>query len=201
MRFLGSLSGVAYVCDADGRLLAYNRVAWQRAALQGGAPELADDATLQDCRIYDCICDDETRRVYRRLVEQLLGRKEDCARFFFRNDSPTCRREMLMTMTCIELGHRARGVLYQSVEISSIPRPALGLLRMRTVDDAYTALPLLRMCSYCENVSLGDGGPMSHWLSPKAYYRAGGAEAVRLTHGICPPCYRRVVRSQRPAAG
>jgi hypothetical protein len=32
---------------------------------------------------------------------------------------------------------------------------------------------------------------VDEWIEPQEYYRRGGAEVVRLSHGFCPECYRR----------
>ena len=62
------------------------------------------------------------------------------------------------------------------------------------------AWPILAMCSYCQAVryplalDAPDDAPRD-WISAEDYYHRGGDARVRLSHGVCPPCFEDLDRA------
>jgi hypothetical protein len=56
------------------------------------------------------------------------------------------------------------------------------------------------MCSYCQRVAWPPGRARRRreWIEAEEYYRRGGASEIRISHGICPPCYKDVVGPLAP---
>jgi len=55
--------------------------------------------------------------------------------------------------------------------------------------------PLLLICSYCKQVRYPAGAPEGEWISMSDYTERGGPKTTRTTHGVCPSCYEKVLKS------
>ncbi|WP_147361488.1 hypothetical protein [Dichotomicrobium thermohalophilum] len=82
------------------------------------------------------------------------------------------------------------GYLFHSQLIAETERPRVTLMDRDALLRSYRAqasLPTLQVCSLCLKVLMenADGGL---WCEPEEYYRRGGTDAVRLSHGLCPVC-------------
>jgi len=80
--------------------------------------------------------------------------------------------------------------------------PKRAVLRVRAISREHSYLKMsdaeqskiVKVCSYCHNVANDnhdDAAPVA-WITPEEYYQRGGTSEVRLSHGICPPCYERL---------
>ncbi len=56
-------------------------------------------------------------------------------------------------------------------------------------------LPLLLICSYCKKVRFPAGASEGEWISMEVYGERGGPHATRATHGVCPSCYEKAIKS------
>jgi len=56
-------------------------------------------------------------------------------------------------------------------------------------------LPLLLVCSYCKQVRYPAGASEGEWISMSAYTERGGTKMTRATHGVCPSCYEKVLKT------
>lgn len=164
---------VTYTIDASDVLTDVGG-AWDRSALAGNAPALLTTAVGRP--LWDFISDDTTRQIYRELLTRVrLGREVE---FPYRCDDPTARREMVMRMRSLELGH----VRFESTLVAESPfsRPAADTPRL-------PASRLTRICSWCKRVALGDG-----WLElDVAIERLALFDAAPhspISHAMCPSC-------------
>jgi hypothetical protein len=176
----GITGACAYELDAELRIRAVD-TAWSEFAQANEAPELVVPPGPVGQSIFDHIQDATTVHLYRRLFERVLRTGQSVV-FPFRCDSPAMRRFLMME---IRPGpgsglHLLTGV----VRLESRPPSAL-LERFR-----HKGSELLRMCSWCKMVEI-----------PNRWCEVEEAVVVlrlfehqllpAITHGICPPCYRR----------
>ncbi len=189
-QLLDGFVDMAYLTDADGHILLYNRTRWNEFALHNGAPELTDPARLIGRPVYEFIEGEETRMTYRRFTEALLeGRREDVT-FRFYCDAPDRRRLMRLSISPIHGEEKTIALLYHTILLSETIRPAMGIFKV--AEDRPEA-PLLGICSYCKDVRYPPGSKTGEWMSAERYYQTGGTDHVRLSHGVCPTCYNEIV--------
>jgi hypothetical protein len=73
-------------------------------------------------------------------------------------------------------------------------RTSLNLLAPQPAMAGTASGPFVNACSYCRNVCFPAGRSGARWVTAKKYLRLGGEKGVILSHGICPPCLRNIVR-------
>src|SRR4051794_31714115 len=52
-------------------------------------------------------------------------------------------------------------------------------------------LPIVALCSYCQRLrrpGAGDDASDDDWVAAETYYRLGGTNRVRISHGLCADC-------------
>ena len=156
-----------------------------RFAAENGAAGLAD--RVMGAAIWSQLRGDEVILIYRELLRtcRATGRAVE---FPFRCDSPTRRRYMRMRM----VGAPDGSVTFESAVLYEEPRDAVEL---PPAGDAPRDA-LLVVCAWCRQVEAGA------WVElEEAIRRLGlfGPEAPwRISHGICPSCYRAVSEAGRP---
>lgn len=192
-QLLDAMEGVAYAVDPAGVILACGRPDWDLFAARNGAPHwLASDAVVGR-NLFEFIRGDEVAGRYRGWLEELASRKRGALTFGFRCDAPHEAREMRMAITRLEQDDQLAGFLFQCTLVGSTPRPPVDLYDPAAVLAAKAAeldLPLVMQCSFCSRLRWPDDAAPERWIGAEAYYREGGSSAVRLSHGICPDCYR-----------
>jgi hypothetical protein len=169
-----------YELDAELRIRAVDE-AWSEFARTNDAPELAAPAPLGR-PVLDYVQDATTSYLYQRLFDRVLGTARPVT-FPFRCDSPEVRRLMEMEIRpCHSAG------LELCTRVVRMERRARAPLLDRSVARAG---PPLRMCGWCKAVDVGGG-----WCEVEqavAALRLFERELLPpITHGICPPCHRRV---------
>lgn len=127
---------------------------------------------------------------YRRFVNLLLeGRRNDMTFQFF-CDAPERRRLMRLSISPVTDAGKTVALLYHAILLSETARPAMGIFKVSSPpNDA----PLLGVCSYCKDVRHPAGTKTGVWVSAERYYQLGGTDHVRLSHGVCPTCYKQIV--------
>ncbi len=164
---------VYYTIDASD-VLAEVGGAWERCALEGNAPGLVEGAVGRP--LWDFISDSTTRQIYYDLLGRVRAGRE--AAFPYRCDDVSVRREMVMRMRPLDLGH----VQFESTVVaeSRVPNTAVP-----ATHDARP--PFTRICSWCKKVALGDG-----WLDLDAAIERlelfASPPNAQITHAMCPAC-------------
>ena len=175
------MSACRYELDAKLRIQAVDD-AWSEFAMANEAPELVTPAPLGR-HVFDYIQDATTVHLYRALFHRVrtTGRPIELP---FRCDSAGLRRFLEMEIC----PGTASGLVLKTRVVRLEPRAPSALLdraRRRSSD-------MVRMCSWCKAVETP-----GHWCDVEQ-----AVVALRLfehellptvTHGICPPCYLRVV--------
>lgn len=181
---LNSLEGVCYICSFDGEILAVGEDNWREFANGNGAPQIFDGSKLIGTSIFRYVSGAEVIAAYQSCFDEIRSQRSRTVSFTFRCDAPDVRRDMRMCLSGIYLDGVACAVLFQSLTIDERERPAVSLFDFANARAADAALPIIALCSYCHDVKL-DGA----WVTAEQYYKRGGAERVRISHGICPKCY------------
>jgi hypothetical protein len=189
--WLRAMDGAAYLVDTGLRVRAVGGGDWQRMAASAGLPALADGSAVIGMPLLDFVAGEDVRDAYRSYID-LLGRNPELTiAFAFRCDAPTLRRDMRMAIRAVVEEERVSGYLFQSTMLEERSRPALNLFAFGAEAPSTSALPLVKVCSYCQRVHAADA---ELWLEADRYYREGGAEEVRVSHGLCPDCYETKVK-------
>lgn len=101
---------------------------------------------------------------------------------------------MRLAITPITRKGVREGLLIQSIVLSEEDRPRVDLFDFTDLERLLAStrdLPLITMCSYCQQVKDSDH-TANEWVDAEHYYRAGGTSEVRIRHGICPTCFDKV---------
>jgi hypothetical protein len=180
-----SLSGMgscSYELDDDLRIIAVD-AAWSEFAIANGAPELVPPPGPLGQPVLSYVADLTTTLLYEQLFSK-AQRTGDRIAVPFRCDAPSLRR-------FLELQIERRfpsGLLLHSTVLRVEERSEVPLLDRRQPRHG----ELLKMCSFCKSVEF-DG----RWCQVEEV-----VVALRLferdvqpsiTHGLCPPCYRRAL--------
>lgn len=170
-----------YRLDPDDRIVDVDEQ-WDTFAMENRSPE-ARSAHVVGKSLARFIDGEETRQ----LVSALLGRLRTAGGRFeipFRCDGPAVRRHMM----CAGEAEPDGAVLIRTREVSIHPRPPLMLLD----PGAPRLKEWLRMCSWCNRVTVGD----APWMEAEEAIRTFGLfeEAVlpSITHGMCHDCVARI---------
>lgn len=169
-----------YTIDAHDRLIRVN-AAWHDFALANDSPGLASDRVLGRT-LWDCITAAEVRLIYRELCQRARHRGTPLT-LPFRCDAPDRRRLMRLTIRPLSRSDQ-RGFLEFRAELDEEqPRHPVDVLYGQRTDGG-----LLRMCSWCKRVDLGQ------WLELEEAVAGRGImlspSLPRITHGMCPDCER-----------
>ncbi len=118
--------------------------------------------------------------------------------YTYRCDTPAVERRMRMSLTALYLKDEQVGVLYQSILLSESVRAPISLFEpvaMEAYFDHERTRPMITLCSYCHAVAwpIGASRKDRDWIDPTDYYRRGGPDQARVSHGICPSCYETLV--------
>lgn len=194
---LDGLDGIAYVTDCEGTVVSIGRSNWNAFAKANGGESLCDGNGVLGCSVFSFVTGPAVAELYRRWFDAVLHGRAPRSRVLTRCDSPTVQRELMVTITPLVGSHgRIEAMLFQSQTLSEEIRPKISLFDFaaeRRRLSGQPALPVLAMCSYCQNVRFpaGSSDDIGTWMSAERYYQQGGATDVRISHGICPDCFAR----------
>jgi hypothetical protein len=172
----------AYLVDAGGVIADVTGGRWSRFAHSNGGEAVVAPAAVIGRPLKAFIAGSEMIEFDRRLREALLKGEQPAASYLFRCDSDLERRLFRMHMAPVA-GKRGAFVLYRTV-VADVQRRASARLLSHVWD---ASAPLLTICSFCNDVR-----HEGVWVPVEEYSRHGGSEYVRLSHGICPPCFAEV---------
>jgi hypothetical protein len=194
---LDAMEGVCYLVDREARIVACGTRNWDDFARANGAAQLSASA-VTGRPLFSFMQGEEVRQAYTLFNDLLLSDGDAPISFSYRCDAPEIRRELRMSLAPVRHDETVVGVLYQSLVISEVDRPRMNLFDAAHIAEL-TKIPegaiIIKICSYCHAVQAD-----AAWITPEAYYRAGGAEDVYVTHGICPDCHGRLVAPRLPKA-
>jgi len=200
---LDALDGTAYLVDREGVIMAVGRPAWEAFAEETAADVQDGDAVVGKS-LFTMFRGDAVKEAYRQLHDSAWLRRQRLISFEYRCDSPAIERHMRMSISAIQRGGETIAVLYQSQTLhqrSRIPMMIFNQEKWLREGMKYDDSQILTMCSYCHDVTwpVGAHAKNKRWISPDEYYRRLGPSDVVISHGICPSCFERVVRSNRVA--
>jgi len=193
---LDSLDGVAYLVGPDGAILGVGMPNWASAAAAGKAGDRLGGVV--GTNLLDWISGRKVRGSYQMMMAAILDGSQPSVVLPYRCDTPAGRRHMRLSLTPYRNGGRIRGVLYQSVLLAETMRPPINLfdpdILVAHLGES-RGRPMVTMCSYCQRVAWppGQARRPREWIEAEDYYRRGGASDIRISHGICPSCYKDVV--------
>jgi len=188
---LDSLDGIAYVIDADGTIIDYNRDGWDRFAGANDGEELCTKEAIIGRHLLDLVSGEDVRLTYHRLIDLLLNGTRDRVSFNFSCDRPASQRKMRLAITPVRQNHGVSALLFHTILLEERIRPAMDLFDFKARHESGgTNLPLLLMCSYCQEVRfpLGSTPETGEWVTAQKYYQLGGTTEVEISHGICAQC-------------
>ena len=184
------LPGVAYVVSPAGKILDYSRDTWNQFARTNRTPELTKPGEIINRSLFDFIDGETVRDAYQQMHDQISSGQIRYHSFLFRCDAPEFHREMCLVLSRFD-AHGESAILYQSLLLHEQMRPAMNFLLPETHKHLTTDAPIIAICSYCLNIR---ERPEDLWITPEQYYRQGGSERVRLSHGICDACMETIVQ-------
>ena len=195
---LDALEGISYFVDLDGRIIAFGQTNWNEFAAENGAADSLKEKDVIGRKLSDFISGDEVQDTYGALTERLNADPDKKIIIPYRCDSPTERRDMRLSISAVRSRSRLVGYLYVSTMLSAQSRLPLNVFdfqSMAAADQERQLLPMLAMCSYCQRLNCGDE-TQEGWIEAPEYYRRGGTDAVRISHGICQECLDRILGPQ-----
>lgn len=192
---LDAMAGVAYAVEPDGRILAVGRRGWRLFAVENGALDLAETDTVLGRNLFEYLSGEDVHHAYGRMLDR-IRQGEPQLTFPCHCDAPGVSRDMRMTITPLRRNRSLRAVLFQSITLAERSRPPIRLYEF--AGDSYPeSVPLLGMCSLCERVCPGPddcSDVTAPWMEAESYYAHGGSSQVRISHTVCPFCFRQWVQ-------
>jgi hypothetical protein len=174
---------VCYRIDRHDRLEEFND-GWSEFARANDGVGLEPEA-VRGRKLWDFVADATTVGLYQAMCSRLRDSSAPM-HVHFRCDAPDRRRLLTMTMTAVDHG----AIEFAVSSVSEEFRPKVALLDASTPRSTAE----LNMCAWCKRVQLS----ADRWLDVEdAVETLALFETVRLpllSHGVCPPCYERLMR-------
>jgi hypothetical protein len=186
--WLSALDGVAFLVAPDGTIIGVGRKGWTAFAREVGGNSPSREEVVGR-RLFDMIAGDEVKHAFAALHERAATLATQGLTYEYRCDAPDLERLMKMSISALTSQGRLLGVLYQSTLLSAKDRVPLEFLSGASAaleEHRILELPFVTICQFCANVTMQSWA--GEWVRPTDYYRRGGDDAVRLSHGICPTC-------------
>lgn len=185
-RLLDAMDGIAILIDPDLRVLAYGEPNWTDFwRRNGGDPDRGD---FRGTDITEAFSEGDVRATYRQVFHDVLKGRRRAMQIDYRCDAPDIHRQMRLSVTAVEGDNGERGLLYQSIVLLQEQRPPLDIFGGHS---ANSDAPFVKICAVCARLAWPEAQHARDqiWIEPQEYYRQGGLERVRLSHGFCPACY------------
>lgn len=198
---LDAFEGIAYVVDLNDTVVAIGRRAWSHAATKNGIFGDLPAEEIIGRNLFDFIEGAEVQETYRRFNRALLAEPDKKIVFPYRCDTPNERQDLRMCISALKVDGSVWGFLYVSTPVAIHRRPAVNLVDFTALmrwANSQTALPIISACSLCMKFA-GPDQPRE-WVEATEYYRRGGTEQVRISHGICDNCMVELVEPQLSTA-
>ncbi len=168
---------IVYQIDRNDRLCEVGG-SWTRFAQANNGDSVMPERVLGRS-LWDFISDNHVRELYRQILRR--ARAGHPARFDYRCDAPESRRLFRMTIRTVAGGN----VEFMSRLLWQEARPRVDLLD----HEMPASGPWVRVCSWCQKVSLPDGAWVPVEEAAEKLGFLGEEHTPRLTHGICPSCH------------
>jgi len=193
---LDAFDGICYTVEPEGRIAAIGPENWDRFAATAGlnSPRANE---IRDRNLFDFIGGAEVGGHYRTIMQELRRPQFTEWVMHFRCDGPDRKRGIRLVIRPLREHELVTGYLFQSIVLEEALRPHLDILdfeALRRGLEHNRSRPLVTMCSYCQRVK-DDVHTGDEWVSAERYYALGGDSRVRLSHGVCPPCYKTLSES------
>lgn len=195
-RLLDSMDGVAMILDANLSILQIGGPNWNRFLNENGASNTSpptDSIAASIGQPITAFMNGATlQSTFAKLFHSILLGRREAIRFDHRCDAPDLRRNMRLAVTLLLSECGERRLLYQSIVLSTEARAPLPLFAGEIAGEQGS--DILTLCSICAQVAWPVGAPSGEreWIEPMDYYRRGGSETVKISHGICESCYVRL---------
>ena len=170
-------SAIIYTIDHNDHIITINE-SWDKFALENEASHLERGQVLNR-RLWDFIADAETRHIHQVLLERIRNKQVTLA-FPFRCDSPSIRRYMQMQI----VPEDDCAISYQC-KIDRIEHRALVLFEEQK---NWRDKKLLRMCSWCKKVDVGDNVWMEIEPAIKKLELLERKLLPEISHTMCDEC-------------
>lgn len=200
---LEAMDGISLVLDRELRIVRLGARNWARFYEQNPVPSgcgagLREPASVLNRPIADFIAGREVRETYGRIFRSVLEGCRGACHIDYRCDAPAVRRDMRLSLTPLEAAAFDPGaggcprLLYQSIQLTAVPRVPIALFGVPVSDSDEAGI--LTLCAICARVAwpAGAGRGAREWVEAGEYYRRGGAEVARISHGFCEPCFHRL---------
>ena len=189
-KLLDAVDGIAYAVDAEDRIVAVGRRGWDRFAIENGAPELRADSVIGR-HLFDFVSDPELRQAYRELADRIISTGEPAV-IAARCDSPGVVRELRLSIAPAAARRQRAGAAVSGPDRQQRQRGrALDIFDFEALLTALkqeSDLPIVTMCSFCQQLRRPGSSDEDDWVPAEEYYRLGGTSRVRISHGLCADC-------------
>lgn len=186
---LDAVDGIAYAVDAQNRIVAVGRRRWDRFAAETGAPELRADNVVGR-NLFDFVSAPDVRQAYQQMADR-VGSTGEPAAVAVHYDSPGIARHLRLSIAPLRLEGDQPALLFQAQMIGEAKRPRLDIFDFEAVLSALkqeTDLPIVMLCSFCHRLRRPGSEEEEDWITAREYYRHGGTNRVRISHGLCADC-------------
>lgn len=193
---LDAMDGITMILDSDLHITQIGEPNWQQF-LDDNPPRdetirSRSSGSVLNRPVTQFIAGDAVRTTFAELFNSVLTKIRPVVRVDYRCDAPTLRREMRLSVTPIKNGDDVSHLLYQSITLSVLQRPAIPLFGATVA--GHDADDILTFCAICARVAWPVGAPTGarEWIEPPEYYRRGGGDVALLSHGFCEDCFARI---------
>ncbi len=173
-------AGVRYQINDQDEIVFVDE-AWDQFAVSNDGDEVIANSVLGRV-LWDFISDEVTRQLYRQIVARV--RQGNHTQYKLRCDSPSCRRQMEMTIQATETGHIEFVTRILKEEVRSPP----ALLARETPRSS----EWIRACSWCNRIEVES----EIWMEVESAVEHLGifdeTGAPQVTHGMCEDCLARI---------
>ncbi|MCP4762756.1 MAG: hypothetical protein GY870_13335 [archaeon] len=100
-----------------------------------------------------------------------------------------------MIRPLLKLKKNKENIEKKNDEIVTEEKIKFSAIRFKGINKEIEIIEIIKMCSYCKMVYSPnlDLKSKSDWLSPEKYFYNKKQEDVKITHGICPNCFEKVL--------
>lgn len=193
---LDSMDGIAMILDHELCITQIGRPNWNDVLDKDPPQDSASRDRLDENVIgrpfTQFIAGNVIRSTFADLFNSVLSGRRRVARVEYRCDAPKLRRDMRFSVSPIQTNDSVPYLLYQSIMLSSQPRPPIPLFAAPVAD--HDAEDILTLCAICARVAwpLRASTGTREWTEPAEYYRRGGGDVTLISHGFCEDCFTRL---------
>lgn len=186
---LNAMDGIAYLADAEGRIIEVGQPAWTESLRRYGVDNRGMGPIVGQ-RLFDLMRGADVQQAYQGIHRAVLKGRRPHVAFEMRCDGPDVRRVLRMSVSALLEPSAPPAVLYQSQLLSATSRPWMSLFDPQRIVDHIRkdgGLPIVKICSFCHRIAW-PVEEASGWIPAEDYYRLGGPPEMRTSHGVCPHC-------------